>query len=202
MYDYFKGTLAFLRTDAAVVECGGVGYRLAVSASTHAKLSPLLGREATLFAYLAVREDAMELYGFSDETERALFIHLLSVSGVGPKAALAILSVVSPEQLTLAVMTQDDKTITMAQGVGKKLAQRIILELKDKLGASQLELNTAEFAGSGAPVRGSKAAEATAALVGLGYSQTEAAAALKGIDLENLSIEDVIRRALRAAAQQ
>ena len=98
-------------------------------------------------------------------------------------------------------MTQDDKTITMAQGVGKKLAQRIILELKDKLGASQLELNTAEFAGSGAPVRGSRAAEATAALVGLGYSQTEAAA-LKGIDLENLSIEDVIRRALRAAAQQ
>ena len=124
------------------------------------------------------------------------------MTGVGTKAALAILSVISPDQLTLAVMTQDDKTITMAQGVGKKLAQRIILELKDKLGASQLELNTAEFSGSGAPVRGSRAAEATAALVGLGYSQTEAAAALKGIDLENLSIEDVIRRALRAAAQQ
>ena len=99
-------------------------------------------------------------------------------------------------------MTQDDKTITMAQGVGKKLAQRIILELKDKLGASQLELNTAEFAGAGVLARGSKAAEATAALVGLGYSQTEAAAALKGIDIENLSIEDVIRRALRAVAQQ
>ena len=127
---------------------------------------------------------------------------LIGVTGVGTKAALAILSAVSPEQLTLAVMTQDDKTITMAQGVGKKLAQRIILELKDKLGASQLELNTAEFAGSGIPARGSKSAEATAALVGLGYSQTEAAAALKGIDLENLSIEDVIRRALRAAAQQ
>ena len=127
---------------------------------------------------------------------------LIGVTGVGTKAALAILSAVSPDQLTLAVMTQDDKTITMAQGVGKKLAQRIILELKDKLGASQLELNTAEFAGSGIPARGSKSAEATAALVGLGYSQTEAAAALKGIDLENLSIEDVIRRALRAAAQQ
>ena len=90
------------------------------------------------------------------------------------------MSAVSPDQLTLAVMTQDDKTITMAQGVGKKLAQRIILELKDKLGASQLELNTAQMAASGTPVRGSKTAEATAALVGLGYSQTEAAAALKG----------------------
>ena len=127
---------------------------------------------------------------------------LIGVTGVGTKAALAILSAVSPDQLTLAVMTQDDKTITMAQGVGKKLAQRIILELKDKLGASQLELKTAEFAGAGVLARGSKAAEATAALVGLGYSQTEAAAALKGIDLEDLSIEDVIRRALRAAAQQ
>ena len=99
-------------------------------------------------------------------------------------------------------MTGDEKMLTAAQGVGKKLAQRIILELKDKLGASQLELNTAEFAGAGVLARGSKAAEATAALVGLGYSQTEAAAALKGIDIENLSIEDVIRRALRAAAQQ
>ena len=127
---------------------------------------------------------------------------LIGVTGVGTKAALAILSAVSPDQLTLAVMTQDDKTITMAQGVGKKLAQRIILELKDKLGASQLELNTAQMAASGAPVRGSKTAEATAALVGLGYSQTEAAAALKGLDVENLSIEDIIRQALRAAARQ
>ena len=124
------------------------------------------------------------------------------MTGVGTKAALAILSAVSPDQLTLAVMAQDDKTITMAQGVGKKLAQRIILELKDKLGASQLELNTAQMAASGTPVRGSKTAEATAALVGLGYSQTEAAAALKGLDVENLSIEDIIRQALRAAARQ
>ena len=118
MYDYFKGTLAFLRTDAAVVECGGVGYRLAVSASTHAKLSPLLGREATLFAYLAVREDAMELYGFSDETERALFIHLLSVSGVGPKAALSVLSTLPADRLAVCVAAGDAKAIASAPGAG------------------------------------------------------------------------------------
>ena len=123
-------------------------------------------------------------------------------ASLGAKAALAILSSTTPDRFALAIFSQDEKALMAAPGVGKKLAQRIILELKDKLGASQLELNTAEFAGAGVLARGSKAAEATAALVGLGYSQTEAAAALKGIDIENLSIEDVIRRALRAAAQQ
>ena len=186
--------------DRVVIDCGGVGYACHTSNYTLARLQT--GKPAKLFTYCNIKEDAFDIYGFSTREELDCFRRLIGVTGVGTKAALAILSAVSPDQLTLAVMTQDDKTITMAQGVGKKLAQRIILELKDKLGASQLELNTAEFAGSGAPVRGSKAAEATAALVGLGYSQTEAAAALKGIDLENLSIEDVIRRALRAAAQQ
>jgi Holliday junction DNA helicase RuvA len=195
MFYYLNGTITLLDANLAVVDCGGVGYACHTTNYTLARLQ--LGKPAKLFTYCNIKEDAFDIFGFSTREELNCFERLL-----GPKAALAILSVVSPEQLTLAVMTQDDKTITMAQGVGKKLAQRIILELKDKLGASQLELNTAEFAGSGAPVRGSRAAEATAALVGLGYSQTEAAAALKGIDLENLSIEDVIRRALRAAAQQ
>ena len=201
MIAFLKGTMAGRSADTAFVDVNGVGFAVYMPATDIVKL-PEAGADVALFTHLAVREDAMTLYGFLSQEEHALFLRLIGVSGIGPKAALAILSVVSPEQLTLAVMTQDDKTITMAQGVGKKLAQRIILELKDKLGASQLELNTAEFAGSGAPVRGSRAAEATAALVGLGYSQTEAAAALKGIDIENLSIEDVIRRALRAAAQQ
>ena len=200
MFYYLNGTITLLDANLAVVDCGGVGYACHTTNYTLARLQ--LGKPAKLFTYFSIKENAVDLFGFSTREELNCFELLLGVTGVGPKAALAILSVVSPEQLTLAVMTQDDKTITMAQGVGKKLAQRIILELKDKLGASQLELNTVEFAGSGAPVRGSKAAEATAALVGLGYSQTEAAAALKGIDIENLSIEDVIRRALRAAAQQ
>ena len=200
MFYYLNGTITLLDANLAVVDCGGVGYACHTTNYTLARLQ--LGKPAKLFTYFSIKENAVDLFGFSTREELNCFERLLSVTGVGPKAALAILSVVSPEQLTLAVMTQDDKTITMAQGVGKKLAQRIILELKDKLGASQLELNTAELAGSGVPVRGSKATEATAALVGLGYSQAEAAAALKGIDIETLSIEDVIRRALRAAAQQ
>ena len=200
MFYYLNGTITVLDTGLAVVDCGGVGYACHTTNYTLSKLQ--VGKQAKLYTYCNIKEDAFDIYGFSTREELDCFRRLIGVTGVGTKAALAILSAVSPDQLTLAVMTQDDKTITMAQGVGKKLAQRIILELKDKLGASQLELNTAEFAGAGVLARGSKAAEATAALVGLGYSQTEAAAALKGIDIENLSIEDVIRRALRAAAQQ
>lgn len=200
MFYYLNGTVTLLDANLAVVDCGGVGYACYTSNYTLARLQ--LGKPAKLFTYCNIKEDAFDVFGFSTREELDCFKRLLGVTGVGTKAALAILSVISPDQLTLAVMTQDDKTITMAQGVGKKLAQRIILELKDKLGASQLELNTAELAGVGVPVRGSKSAEATAALVGLGYSQTEAAAALKGLDVEKLSIEDIIRQALRAAARQ
>ena len=200
MLYYVSGTVAVLEPGLAVIDCGGVGYGCRVTAYTAGQLK--LNQNARLYITESIREDAFDLYGFISREEQRCFELLTSVNGVGPKAALAILSSGGPQNFTLAVMTGDEKMLTAAQGVGKKLAQRIILELKDKLGASQLELNTAEFAGAGVLARGSKAAEATAALVGLGYSQTEAAAALKGIDLENLSIEDVIRRALRAAAQQ
>lgn len=194
MYDYFKGTLAFLRTDAAVVECGGVGYKLAVSASTHAKLSPLLGREATLFAYLAVREDAMELYGFSDETERALFIHLLSVSGVGPKAALSVLSTLPADRLAVCVAAGDAKAIASAPGVGLKTAQKIILELKDKLAK---EFASGEPLPDGVPSDGADdASDAVNALVVLGYSRAQALGALKGLD-PALPLEIRIREALK-----
>ena len=194
MYDYFQGTLAFLRTDAAVVECGGVGYRLAVSASTHAKLSPLLGREATLFAYLAVREDAMELYGFSDETERALFIHLLSVSGVGPKAALSVLSTLPADRLAVCVAAGDAKAIASAPGVGLKTAQKIILELKDKLAK---EFASGEPLPDGVPSDGADdASDAVNALVVLGYSRAQALGALKGLD-SALPLEIRIREALK-----
>ena len=184
----------------AVIDCGGVGYACKTSQTTCASLT--VGKKAKLYTYLHVGESIFDLYGFADQEELNCFQMLISVSGVGPKAALAILSTAPTSQLALSIITGDAKLLTRAPGVGKKIAQRICLELKDKLGASQLELNTAQMAASGTPVRGSKTAEATAALVGLGYSQTEAAAALKGLDVENLSIEDIIRQALRAAARQ
>ncbi|MFR5383009.1 MAG: Holliday junction branch migration protein RuvA, partial [Oscillospiraceae bacterium] len=126
MFYYLNGTITLLDANLAVVDCGGVGYACHTTNYTLARLQ--LGKSAKLFTYCNIKEDAFDIFGFSTREELNCFERLLGVTGVGPKAALAILSVVSPEQLTLAVMTQDDKTITMAQGVGKKLAQRIILE--------------------------------------------------------------------------
>lgn len=200
MFYYLNGTVALIEANLAVIDCGGVGYACHTTNYTLARLQP--GKQAKLFTYCNIKEDAFDIFGFFTREELSCFEKLIAVTGVGTKAALAILSVISPDQLTLAIMTQDDKTITMAPGVGKKLAQRIILELKDKLGAAQLELRGTDSAQPAALVRGTKNAEATAALVGLGYSQTEAAAALKGIDTETLPIEEIIRRALRAAARQ
>ena len=199
MFYYLNGTITVLDTGLAVVDCGGVGYACHTTNYTLSKLQ--VGKQAKLFTYCNIKEDAFDIYGFSTREELDCFRRLIGVTGVGTKAALAILSVVTPDQFLLAVMTQDEKTLTMAQGVGKKMAQRILLELKDKLAPAQMELAGAQME-SAVPVRGSKTAEATAALVGLGYSQTEAAAALKGLDVENLSIEDIIRQALRAAARQ
>lgn len=195
MFYYLNGTVTVLDQNLAVVDCGGVGYACRTTNYTLARLQ--LGKSAKLYTYCNIREDAFDIYGFSTREEMNCFEQLLSVSGVGPKAALAILSVVSPDQFTLAVMTQDDKTLTMAQGVGKKMAQRILLELKDKIAGQQMELTSASMAGAPA-VRGSKSAEATAALASLGYSTAEIGAALKGIDVENLPLEEIVRQALRA----
>ncbi len=195
MFYYLNGTITVLDQNLAVVDCGGVGYACRTTNFTLTRLQ--LGKPAKLYTYCNIREDAFDIYGFFTREEMNCFEQLLSVSGVGPKAALAILSVVSPEQFTLAVMTQDDKTLMMAQGVGKKMAQRILLELKDKIAGQQLELSTASMAGA-PTVRGSKSAEATAALASLGYSTAEIGAALKGIDVENLPLEEIVRQALRA----
>ena len=182
-------------TNLAVVDCGGVGYACHTTNTTLAQLR--IGKQARLYTYCNIREDAFDIYGFFSREDLNCFEQLLSVSGVGPKAALSILSVVTPEQFLLAVMTQDAKTLTMAQGVGKKMAQRILLDLKDKVADSSLELQGASL--SDVPVvHGSKTAEATAALASLGYSQMEIGAALKGVDVEKMSVEDIVRHALRA----
>lgn len=198
MFYYLNGTITLLDANLAVVDCGGVGYACHTTNYTLSKLQ--VGKQAKLFTFCNIKEDAFDIYGFSTREELNCFEKLLGVGGVGPKAALAILSVVTPDQFTLAVMTQDDKTLTMAQGVGKKLAQRILLELKDKLAPSQLELSGAQMDAS--PVHGSKSAEASAALASLGYSQQEIASALKGVDVNAMSVEEIVRHALRAMVMQ
>lgn len=195
MLYYLSGTVTVLEPGLAVIDCGGVGYGCRVTAYTAAQLK--LNTAAKLFITESIREDAYELYGFASREEQKCYELLTAVNGVGPKAAMAILSASGPQNFTLAVMTGDEKMLTAAQGVGKKIAQRIILELKDKIGGSSLEL---DFSGGpvAAPVQqGSNLALATAALQELGYSPAEISLALKGVDPQ-ASTEDMVRRALRA----
>ena len=197
MIYYVSGPVTILEPGLAVVECGGVGYGCRITAYTAGQLK--LNQSARLYVTESIREDAHDLYGFISREEQRCYELLTSVNGVGPKAAMAILSSGGPQNFTLAVMTGDEKMLTAAQGVGKKIAQRIILELKDKLGGSSMELDfSMGAAASAAPVqKGNNAAMAHAALQELGYSAAEINAALKGVD-PNASTEDMIRHALRA----
>ena len=197
MFYYLNGEITLLEENLAVVDCGGVGFACRTTAYTQSKLR--IGQTAKLFTYCNIREDAFDIFGFSTREELRCFELLVGVTGVGPKAAIAILSSASPERFTLAIMTQDEKMLTAAPGVGKKLAQRIILELKDKLGSAVTE---ADFSGSagGAPIpsAGSNLALAQAALAELGYSGAEIASALKGVPVEGLSTEEIVKKCLRA----
>ncbi len=197
MYYYVKGEVAHIAPYLAVIDCGGGGYACRTTQNTLSYLKQ--GQQAKLYTYLNVREDAMELYGFYSESELSCFQMLLGVSGVGPKAALAMLSATTPEGLAASVITGDERALTAAQGVGKKIAQRVILELKDKLAKGQLPTAGGEsYGGSGVTViPQNKASEAAAALAVLGYSAQEVALALKGIDLEALPLEEIVRQALK-----
>ena len=194
MLYYVSGTVTVLEPGLAVIDCGGVGYGCRVTAYTAAQLK--LNQNAKLFITESIREDAFDLYGFISREEQRCYELLTSVSGVGPKAAMAILSA-GPQNFTLAVMTGDEKLLTAAQGVGKKLAQRIILELKDKMGGSSAELDFSAGVSVAVPAQGNNAAMATAALQELGYSAAEIHNALKGVD-PTASTEEMIRFALRA----
>ena len=194
MFSYVSGNVTVLEPGLAVIDCGGVGYGCRVTAYTAAQLK--LNQTAKLFITESIREDAFDLYGFINREEQRCYELLTSVSGVGPKAAMAILSA-GPQNFTLAVMTGDEKLLTAAQGVGKKLAQRIILELKDKMGGSSMELDFSAGASVAAPVQSNNAGLATAALQELGYSASEIHNALKGVD-PNASTEEMVRYALRA----
>lgn len=194
MFYYLNGKITILDANLAVIDCGGVGYGCHVTNFTQSQLR--VGEEKRLYTYCNIREDAFDIYGFSTREELRLFEMLLSVNGVGTKAAVAILSALTPEQFTLAVMTGDDRSLTMAQGVGKKSAQRIILELKDKLGH---DVQSVDFsAPTLAPSSGNHVALASAALSELGYAQPDIARALKGLQVEGMSTEEIVRQALRA----
>ena len=196
MFYYLSGTVGHLAPNLAVIDCGGVGYACRTTSYTLSALQ--VGQKAKLYTHLNVREDAMELYGFATENERSCFQMLIGVSGVGPKAALSILSASTPETLATAIITGNEKALMVAQGIGKKIAQRIILELKDKIGGGGMELDFSAGNTAAAPVQqGSGAALAHAALQELGYSPAEISTALKGVD-PNASTEEMVRHALRA----
>ena len=195
MLYYVSGTVAVLEPGLAVIDCGGVGYGCRITAYTAGQLK--LNQNARLYVTESIREDAFDLYGFISREEQRCFELLTSVSGVGPKAAIAILSSGGPQNFTLAVMTGDEKALTIAQGVGKKLAQRIILELRDKIGGAATELDFSGPVPAASPAGDSHLTLATAALQELGYSSAEIAAALKGCSA-TASTEEMVRYALRA----
>ncbi len=196
MFYYLEGKVEILEQGIAVIDCNGIGYACRASQNTIGKLRT--GEVARLLTYLNVREDVFELYGFINEEERSCFKMLIGVSGVGPKAALSILSIASPDKLALSIITGDAKVLTQAPGVGKKIAQRIVLELKDKMSKEQLEAlpEAASMIGAtGGKVNHTQ--EAVAALMVLGYSQSEALYAMEGLDTGNMETEQIIQQSLR-----
>jgi Holliday junction DNA helicase RuvA len=197
MYAYIKGKLEVRGGDYVVIEAGGIGYKVFTSLST-LEAAGQTGHELKVFTHLYVREDIMSLYGFATQEELGMFELLLTVSGVGPKAALALLSAVSPSKFGLAVITDDTKTLTRAQGIGAKMAQRIILELKDKIKKEQLALNTvAGFEKAAITGGGSRLSEAVSALMVLGYTPLEANRAVAAVYSDDLDLETIIRNSLK-----
>ena len=194
MFYHIEGKVTDLAPYLAVVDCAGVGYAVKTTGNTMSKLKT--GEKAKFYTYLYVREDCFDLYGFGSVNEKRLFEMLLSVSGVGPKASISILSAGTPESLATAIISADERAFTVAPGIGKKTAQRIILELKDKV-LSEAE-NIAFRSGQlFSPAAGGKHSDAAQALSVLGYTGTEITQALKDSDTENLSLEEIIREALK-----
>lgn len=193
MFYYLNGTVAHVEPYLAVIDCGGVGYACRTTGTTISQLK--VGKVGKLYTYLNVGEDVFDLYGFATQGELGSFKQLIGVSGVGPKAALAILSSCTPQNLAMAIITGDEKTLTVAPGIGKKIAQRIILELKDKVTKEQNDVGLP--LGGAVAAEKSKTVEAAQALAVLGYSQQDISDALRGIDVENLPLEEIVRQSLK-----
>ena len=197
MFYYISGKVAVIEPGLAVIDAGGVGY--AVNTSYTSARSVKTGEQATFYTYLHVREGIFELYGFVRREELSCFKQLIAISGVGPKAALAILSAVTPEKLALCVISGDEKALTAAPGIGKKLAQRILLEMKDKMSKDQLE-SASGSSGIAMPelaAPGGAMEDALAALAVLGYPRTGAVNALQGVDTSGLATDEIVRAALK-----
>lgn len=203
MFYYIEGKVTHLESHLAVIDCGGVGYACHTSQNTCAALR--VGEIARLHTHLYVREDIFDLYGFSEQEELNCFRMLIGVSGVGPKAALAILSCAPPSQLALSIITGEEKLLTRAPGIGKKIAQRIVLELKDKLAKEQKSASAGSIVLTGLPAAStaqSAVSEAISALMVLGYSQAEAAGVMQDLELQDCSAEEIIRMCLKKLAIQ
>lgn len=201
MYAYIKGILAEVNTDSIVIENQGIGYQLYVSLQALEEL-PAIGMEVKVYTYLHVREDAMVLFGFPDREDLKMFQMLLTVSGVGPKGALGILSALSGDDLRFAILSGDSKAIAKAPGIGAKTAQRVILELKDKVSLEDdFETKTAHITGGNVTVNGTVKNEAIQALVALGYSSSEAMKAVSQVEIsQEHKVEDVLKLALKHMA--
>lgn len=204
MLYYLNGTLAMTELNTAVIDCGGVGYKLTISGNTLGRLASKLNTQIRLYTYMQISEaNGVELFGFYDTEELSAFKLLLSVSGVGPKAAMSILTLLTPDRFALAVTGEDAKTLSRAQGIGAKTAARIVLELKDKMNkefSGAIEGSASEDSQVGA--ESGKLSDAQNTLLVLGYSRSEAIAALRGIDISALSLEDIIREALKRLTRQ
>ena len=197
MFYYLDGVIAELLPGMAVVDCGGVGYACRTTGNTLSALKR--GQRGKLYTHFYVGDAVVDLYGFATQGELNAFRMLIGVSGVGPKAALAILSALSPDALTMAIVTEDERALTAAPGIGKKIAKRMILELKDRLAGEAV--GGADASGIAAPSFMGKSTEAAQALAALGYSAQEVQTALKGVDTTSLPLEEIIRQSLKKMAK-
>lgn len=195
MFHHVSGTVSYIEPNLAVIDCNGIGFELNVTAHTISRLQ--IGAESTLFTCEIIREDVFDLYGFFDRQEKRCFQMLIGVSGVGPKAAISILSSATPQSLAMAIISGDEKALTIAPGIGKKIAQRILLELKDRISKETQGLIPNVSSANPFPSNDSKLADAAAALAVLGYSSTEISVALKDVVVQDKVLEDIIRIALK-----
>lgn len=202
MFYYLNGTLAVLEAPIAVIDCGGVGYQLTVSNVTAALLGEKISKPVKLLTHLAVREDGIELFGFISREERETFMKLTSVSGIGPKAAMSILSTMTPDDLALAIASEDTKAIARAPGIGAKTAARVVLELKDKITKDMMSTSPQSLGSTPAAMPlGGALADATEALMALGYDKNTVLNALKGVDAKGADAGALIRLALKKLAR-